>query len=151
MDGWMFQIYTNGTRENNIPVSVKQAQSPAPEHFSHHHHADIWDRYLHLTMETGVHFALTVMLLLVRSRCWGGISDCNTLRMFTTMNLQTVEETPTSRRASGDGLVSWIGGLRKNGKAAWPGIGAGSLTASRFSQGARGGGGGGRSGDEAVA
>lgn len=70
------------------------------------------------------------------------------------MNLQTVEETPTSRRASGDGLVSWIGGLGKNGKAAWPGIGVGSLTASRFSQGARGGGGGGgrgRSGDEAVA
>lgn len=65
------------------------------------------------------------------------------------MNLQTVEETPT---ASGDGLVSWIGGLAKNGKAAWPGIGGGSLT-GRLSRGARrgGGGGGGGGGDEAVA
>lgn len=73
MDGWMLQIYRNVTRENNVPVSVKQAQSPALEHFSHHHYTDIWDRYLHLTMETGVHFALTVMVLLVRSRCWGDI------------------------------------------------------------------------------
>lgn len=105
-------------------------------------------------METGVHSALTVMALLVHSRCWGNIRlqyfKNNALR---TMNLQTVEETPTSRRASGDGLVSWIGGLGKNGKAAWPGIGGGSLTAARFSQGARGGGGGagGSSGEESVA
>lgn len=70
--------------------------------------------------------------------------------MFTTINLQTVEMTPTSRRASGDGLVSWIGGLGKNGKAAWPGIGGGSLTAARGARGG-GGGGGGRSGDETVA
>lgn len=69
----MLQIYGNVTRENNVPVSVKQALSPALEHFSHHHHADIWDQYLHLMVGTEVHSALTVMVLLVRSRCWGDI------------------------------------------------------------------------------
>lgn len=69
----MLQIYRNVTMENKVPVSMKRAQSPALEHFSHHCHTDIWDRYLHPTVGSEDNFAPTVTVSLVHSRCWGDI------------------------------------------------------------------------------